>query len=249
MKRFISLLIIIVCFSLSVIAQTRKEADAAYRQGNFALAAELYENGLKGGPSLELYYNLGNAYYRLNDYGKAVLNYQRALRIDPSDSKARFNLQLTQAKLKDQFDKPDEMFFITFFRTLVNWQSEREWGIISVVMLVLALLSILVYWFPRSVLFRKVGFCSFLTFFVLTVVCNIFAAIQLNNFKNNRQAVVQNEVNLNLSPDLSSKTILQLHEGTTVEITDNSIKGWYQVQLPDGSTGWLISSRVERVAS
>lgn len=247
MKKIILLLFALSCMTLSVVAQTKTEADAAYRQGNFARAAELYEMGLRGGASFDLYYNLGNAYYRLNDYGKAVLNYQRALRIDPSDNKARFNLQLTQSKLKDQFGKPDEMFFITFGRALVNWQSEHGWGVISIVMLVLALLSILVYWFPRSVVFRKVGFCSFLVFFVLTILCNVFAAVQLNNFKENCQAVVQTDANVNLSPEASAKVLYQLHEGTTVEITDSSIKGWYQVQLPDGTSGWLMASRVERV--
>lgn len=250
MKHYFILLIsaIWAFTTLPAAAQNPGAADAAYRKGDFARAAALYEAELKEGPAFTLYYNLGNTYYRLNDYGKAVLNYQRALRINPASHQARTNLELTQSKLPDRFDRPDEMFFITFGRMLLNWQSERGWAIFALVMLALTLMSILIYWFPRSVVFRKVGFSCFLLFFMLTILGNVFAALQISRFRNNRQAVVQTDVNLSISPDATSKVIYRLHEGTTVEIADNSIKGWYQVQLPDASVGWLPASGVERVA-
>lgn len=249
MKHLYNLLIAIFLFGavLPASAQTKEQADAAFSKKDYTKAVELYEALSKKGESEAVYYNLGNAYYRLNDYAPAVLNYQRALRLDPSDRDARFNLTLTQLKLKDQFTPQSEMFFVSFGRDLVNLQSIDAWAGWGIGFLALCLVLVLVFLFSSSALIRKISFFSALGFIVLAVAANTFAAIQKYQRDNEEKAVVMQPATLLSTPTSSPKTVMELHEGTTVVITDKTIVKWYQVQLPDGRVGWLGTNTVELV--
>lgn len=238
------------CYAASSV--TPAQADAAYRQKDYAGAARQYEACLKANrddaASAQLNYNLGNCYYRLKDYARAVLHYQRALRLDPSNNDAEFNLQLTQAKLTDRFDSPSQMFFVSWFRDLVQSRSSQAWGLWSLALLVLAFVCFGVYRFSRPLWVRKVAFAFSLVWLVGFLATQGFAYAQHSRYQRLQQAVVMQPVDTYDSPTASARKQRTLHEGTTVTLTDTYQGGWLQVALPDGTSVWLKDKGIERVA-
>lgn len=247
-----------LCFAFNLSAESLTEnADKAYREKNFVKAAELYEQqiakigtdtNLSEVNSSNVYYNLGNCYFKMNNYGKAVLNYQRALRMDAANEDAEFNLELTQTKLTDHFEAPAEMFFISWFKTLINSRNSDSWGYWGLTFLLLTFASIAAFRFGRKLWLRKAGFVCSIAFALLLIACECFALIQHNRFNNLQLGVVlRPEVQTFDSPNVSAKKQKTIHEGTTVTIIGTYEKQWLEIQLPDGSETWISSSEIERV--
>ena len=143
-KRFLVFLVLF-CICASVGAVTKKNADDEYKKGHYQQAIKDYEELLKKGPSVELYYNLGNSYYRTDNITRAVLNYERALLLAPGDADIRFNLQMARSKTIDKITPKSEMFFVTWYKSLVNLASVDQWASIAIVCIVVALISVLIY--------------------------------------------------------------------------------------------------------
>lgn len=229
-------------------------AQKAYEAKDYAEAARLYEICLKQEQkdadeeqAAEINYNLGNCFYRMKEYPRAILYYQRALKIQPENEDAAFNLQLTQAKLTDRFESPSEMFFVTWFRGVVTQHSADTWGHLALLTLVVALLLFVCFRAASHTAIRKSGFFGFIAFFILTLVFYVFAAIQ-HQCKNNEQLfVVMSETQSYTSPSLSAPKSRTLNEGTTLKLTDTANEQWIQVEMPDGKTTWIDKSTVEKV--
>lgn len=256
MKHFISLLIVLfACCSLS--AATISEATKAYQQKNYKLAADSFESCIhsmekadaKDDAELaEAYYNLGNCQYRLKNYPKAVLAYLRALRLEPANEDAAFNLELTRSKLTDRFDAPSEMFFVTMTKSLIYSQSARTWGFISLAMLVFCFAFALLYLLGGRVWLRKVGFFAAMACLALTIGCEAFAALQQRHVAGESVAVVMGQTQTYESPATTAKASTLLHEGTSVIILESDARGqWLRVQLPDGKEVWMNGTQLERV--
>ena len=114
---------------------TKAEADSAYINNDFTNAAELYESILKNkGESADIYYNLGNSYYKMNNIAKAVLNYERALLLNPGNNDIRFNLELARSKTVDKVIPSSKMFFVTWTQSLINTMSEKAWAHTGIIM-------------------------------------------------------------------------------------------------------------------
>lgn len=240
-------ILLFILTGLPVCAQKKQQADSAYAAGNYVEAVRIYEESMKAGVSSELYYNLGNAYYRLNDLPRAVLNYERALKLEPANGDASYNLELCQSKLADRFDKQSEMFFITWMRHLITGRSTDFWGNCALGSLIVCLLGGMVYLLSQSVLVRKCAFIVAVMFLVQTIVFQIFAACQWYMFKTDQKAVVMETSQSYVSPSNSAKKVRVLHEGTTVRIVDEYTKNWYQIEMPDGNMGWIMKRQVEKV--
>lgn len=232
------------------------EADKAYGQKNYTEAVRLYRSTLADVQKTdstnhvllsELYYNLGNCHYRMKDLGHAVLYYQRALRLSPSDEDAAFNLELTQAKLTDRFDAPAEMFFVSWTKKLIQSQSSSDWGLWALAMMLLTAGLLALYYLAQRVALRKAGFFGALLCALLWIGCQTFAYLQSQRYSQLQQAVVLETIDLFDSPTISAKKQRSLHEGTTVLITDNFKGGWLQVELPDGQTAWIKGQGIEKV--
>lgn len=245
--KMLSLIFMFVLTVCPVCAQKKQQADSAYAAGNYVEAARIYEESVKTGVSSDLYYNLGNAYYRLNDLPRAILNYERALRMEPANRDASYNLELCQSKLADRFDKQSEMFFITWMRCLVTGHSTDFWGNCALGCLIIFLLGGMVCFLSQSVFVRKCAFIVAAVFLILTAAFQIFAALQWNTYKTEHKAVVMEVSQSYASPSNSAKKVRMLHEGTTVRIVDEFTKDWYQVEMPDGNMGWIMKRQVEKV--
>lgn len=247
MKRIIQTLF---CFFLCVggtFAATKTAADSAYAAKNYVEAVNLYEQVLRQGVSAEVFYNLGNAYFRLKDNPKAILNYRRALKYEPAFQDARFNLSLCESKLTDRFEQPEEMFFVTWFRSFWQGRSADGWAIWAIATLIGALLFSFLYFFGRRMLFRKLGFSVALLLLILSCTFNVFAYMQKKRFTDERQIVLSAPCTVFSNASFSSKVQRELHEGTSLVVLDTFSGGWMQVRLPDGTVGWVQSRGVLNV--
>ena len=229
-------------------AMTKTEADSAYVKGQYQEAIKGYEALLKQGASADLYYNLGNAYYRTENITRAVLNYERALLLSPSDRDIYFNLQLARSKTIDKITPEQEMFFVTWYRSLVNLASVDGWARTALLALALAIVLALIYLFSERIWLRKVGFFGAMVLIVLFVISNVFAHQQKELLMNHSGAIViSSAVTVKSTPAKQGTDLFILHEGTKVTITDFSMKDWKEIRLADGKEGWIESDKIELI--
>lgn len=257
MRHTFQLLLFCLLFPLQVFAApSQADADKAYRQKDYAKALQAYEACLKqaektagGNDELkaELYYNLGNCHYRLKNLGRAVLNYQRSLRLAPANEDAAFNLELTQAKLSDRFDAPAEMFFVSWAKSLVQSQSSSTWGLWGLLFIVVAAAFAALYLLATPIALRKTGFFGAIAATALVIACEGFAYMQHRRYEQLQLAVVLQTLDTYDTPTATAKKQRTLHEGTTVTIIETYKDGWFQVELPDGNEAWLKSQGIEKV--
>jgi tetratricopeptide (TPR) repeat protein len=227
-------------------AVTKAEADSAYASGHFQEAIVGYETLLKQGVSADLYYNLGNAYYRTDDITHAVLNYERALLLSPGDKDIRHNLQMARSKTIDKITPESEFFFMTWWRALVNLVSVDAWAQLSLGFLALAILLALAYLFSERIWLRKVGFFGAAILLLLFVASNVFGSFQKRELQHRRGAIVVGAaVGVKSTPSQQGTDLFILHEGTRVTITDNQMKQWKQIRVDDGKEGWIEASKIE----
>ncbi len=243
-------LVLTVCLTSATAshAVTKVEADSAYARGEYQQAIKDYEALLKQGASADLYYNLGNAYYRTENITRAVLNYERALLLSPGDRDIRFNLQIAQSKTIDRIVPESEMFFFTWYRSLVNLMSVDGWARTSLVSLALVIILLLVYLFSDRIWLRKIGFFGGFVLLVLFILSNVFAWQQKQNLLYRKGAIVITpSVTVKSTPATNGTDLFVLHEGTKVTITDGSMKGWKEIRIADGKEGWIESKQLEEI--
>lgn len=220
-----------------------------YNKKNYDQAAQIYEQLLVSeGPHSGYYYNLGNCYYKLKQWGKAILNYERALRLDPLDNDAKRNLRMAQLQTIDKVTDSN-----TYLEKL--WHS---WSYILPLMMLNIMAMIFffvgVFFFVmflvgrRSVQKRYFFYIS-IVFIAFCVLLNLMASHQKNYYDDSRNdaVVMEREVGVRSTPDQSGTLLFNLHEGTLVKITGEPLSGWYPITLGDGKEGWISGNGIERV--
>ena len=230
-------------------AQTKQQADDLYAKENYKEAAQMYESIIsKQGVSMELYYNLGNCYYKMDEVAPAILNYERALMLDPSDGDTKANLVLARSKTTDKVTPPSEMFFVTWWRSMSNAMSINSWLIIAFVAFVLLLAYILIYAFMSNVSVRKASFYGCLFMLFVTVVANLCAFSQhLSNVNRHYAIIMSSAVTVKSSPSDTSTDLFIIHEGAKVEMLDQTMKEWCEVKLEEGKVGWIPVEALEQI--
>ena len=246
---FVWLLLAMVCFGgTSAKAVTKNNADTEYQKGNYQQAIRDYEEILKNGESAEIYFNLGNAYYRTDNITKAVLNYERARLLSPGDDDINFNLQFARSKTIDKITPESEMFFITWYKSLVNFTSVDNWAKTGILCIVMALLLVLLYLFGPQLMLRKIGFFGGLAFFVIFLLSNLFAFQQKQALDNRTGAIIISpSVNIKKTPAKNSADQFVLHEGTRVDIIDKGMTDWRCIRVGDGREGWIETKAIEEI--
>jgi len=222
------------------------KAEKLYAAARFSEAASLFEKVIEAnGPTFEVYYNLGNAYYKYNELAKAILNYERALRLNPGDSDTRFNLDICQAKTIDKID-PVGVFLVTrWFRSLSNNLNSNGWAVASLILFVLFIASLFAYFFSRLSWLKKTGFYFGIVSLILCILSLFYASSKYNAVVYPNQAILMTPtITVKSSPDQSGTDLFPLHEGTKVTIT-NEIGSWNEIELQDGNVGWLPASSME----
>jgi tetratricopeptide (TPR) repeat protein len=240
-----AVVLLMLLLPMAAHAVTKAEADSAYVHGQYQQAITQYEALLKQGASADLYYNLGNAYYRTENIPEAVLNYERALLLSPGDRDIRFNLQIARSKTFDKIVPESEMFFVTWYRSLVSMMSVDGWARTALVALALTIILLLVYLFSERIWLRKAGFFGGVALLLLFVGANIFAWQQKTDLLNRKGAIIfAPSVTVKSTPAANGTNLFILHEGTKVVITDGSMKEWKEIRLADGKEGWIESKHI-----
>ena len=232
----------------SVPTVTKAAADAAYDNGDYQSAISQYQQLLKGGVSADIYYNLGNAYFRTGNLTQAILSYERAYRLAPGDRDIRFNLNFAQSRTVDKITPRSEMFFVTWYHSVVTSLTVDAWAWLSVVSVVLALALLLVYLFASNTSMRKVGFYGACLGLVMFLSGCFFAWQQRELLDSHIGAIVTaKQAAIKQTPSADASDVVTIHEGTKVEIRDRGMQGWLGIELADGRAGWIESKSVEEI--
>lgn len=227
---------------------TKAEGDSAYMRNDYAAAIQIYESLLKKGEAAEVYYNLGNSYYKADDIAKAILNYERALLLQPGNADIRANLEIARSKTIDKVIPVPEIFFVSWLKALINTLSTDAWAKWGIAFFILLLVSCSLFFFSKQVLVKKIGFSAGIVFFVLVVLSNVFAAQQKSALTNRNETIVLiPSVTVRSTPSESGVSLFILHEGRKVEIKDDSMREWKEIRLEDGKVGWLPASSIENI--
>ena len=242
------LLVIALFMTAPVYSVTKENADTEYRKGNYQQAIKDYNELLKSGKSAELYYNLGNAYYRTDNITQAILSYERASLLSPGDDDIQYNLKLAQSKTIDKISSEPQMILVQWANSVVDMMKMDSWGTMSVVTLVIAIVALLVYLFTRKIFMRKIGFYTSVVMLLTAIISYSCAYSQQKRYQERRGAIVVSpSVQLKKTPDEKGGNAAVVHEGTKVEIIDDSMKEWKHVRLGDDRDGWLHVSQIERI--
>ena len=229
---------------------TPQAASDAYRAEDYKKSIQLYEQVVAqdisdGKESAEIYYNLGNAYFRNGETAKAILNYERALLLKPCDSDIRHNLRFARTRIEDKIDTSDSFFLANWINGLKNLFSSNTWAGVAIGLFIAFLACIAAFLFVRKMWMRKTAFYAALTLLVLVIVANAFSFSQKNSRVNRNTGIVMAaSASIMTSPDANSQELFRLHEGTKVRLnkTDGN---WIEVEIANGSVGWTSKENIE----
>ena len=252
MKNMISafLLLTLPLLAMSQENPTPKElGDKAYAESRYKDAVAIYEEALAAdGASAALYYNLANAYYRTNQPGKAILNYERALKIDAGDEDAKANLEYVQSKIVDKIPQDDVSFYRQWSNSFISLFSKDTWGIIGVVAFVTMLAMLFVYLFKSNG--RRISMVVIVVSLLFTIVANLSASALEGNGDEMPEGVILDEmVVVKSSPDSYGTELTKIHEGLKVLIIDDTLADWVKIEANNGNrvVGWVKAKSLERI--
>lgn len=221
-------------------------ADSAYAAEDYSAAAAVYAALLQQGESPDLYYNLGNCYYKTDSLAQAILFYERAALLQPGNSDIRFNLELARSKTIDQITPESEMFFITWTNNLIDLLGVDAWACVAAVSFLLACILTILFFLGNKIWIKKTGFFGAAFMLLLMILANIFARVQYNDLNHRTAAIVMSSsVVVKSTPNESGTDLFVLHEGTRVEIVDNTMREWKEVKIADGKRGWMLTKDME----
>ena len=220
---------------------------AAYTEGDYAQALRDWKDvQATGMMSRELYYNLGNAYFKTGEIAPAILWYERALRLDPSDADVRYNLEFARAQTQDKIDEVPEIFFEQWRHALCYLLPSNTWAVLSLVFFGITVALVLLFLLGSTSARRRTGFFTAIVTLLLALLGWDFARWQRAEARRQDMAVVMRPVSsVKSSPSAeSAKDLFILHEGTRVKVLDN-VSGFSNIELADGRQGWIPSGEIE----
>ena len=251
MKRYI---ITLLCLLLVSLASERTYAQqdllstaaAAYDSAQYQRSIDAYEQiATQYGVNPELFYNLGNAYYKQKNYPKAILNYERCLLYDPSNVDARENVELARLQCVDKIEAIEPMFFVTWSNGIRDSFSCDTWGTLAIIFFLLFIAGCGTYFFSHRTSRRKLGFYSALLAIIISLVCIHYAGAQRDHIQQRDYAIVMTpSVIVRASPAESGTQLFTIHEGLKVRIR-STLSGWSEIELTDGQVGWMPSDGLE----
>lgn len=248
MKKTIAILIGVM-MSITVFAESEKQlwngAAKAYDEKDYESAVDQYQQLVQKGESADLYYNYANALFKAGYTGKAILYYERALRLDPSNDDIKYNLEFANLSKTDKVEKIEHFFIVEWYGNITNLMTSNKWTIISLVLLFLTMVMFLTYRFGSVLALRKTAFGLSIACFVLSILFAGHAFYSRNRVINTPEAILMvGSETARSTPDESGTEVFVIHEGTKVKIK-STLTEWSEVQLADGSVGWIRSNCVE----
>lgn len=229
-------------------AQWMQQGNEAYDQGDYSLALRLYHQVLEAGlEAPELFYNMGNAYFRKNELARAILFYERAAKRRPSEEHFRYNLELAYSLTTDRVEKVPPIFYLRWWNDFRQWMHPNAWALTALMMLALsfALLAGFVL-FKRSFL-KRLSLWLFVTLLLLCLLSLSASRGQYRAIYHSGEAIVMTpRLLVKSAPSESSPDLFVIHEGSKVEIRD-VLGEWKEIGLPNGNIGWVKARHIERI--
>lgn len=225
-----------------------EQGNKLYAEGNFKAAAAQYQKVIDGGySSSKLYYNAGNAYYKQKMYAKAILNYERAYKLNPSDGDINHNLKLARLQIRDNVDSIPTFFLVSWFNGIRNLLGANGWAWLSLISFVLAGVLFICYYFTGTLLVKKITFGSSALFLCIFFFAVWTAQVKTKQVKHPADAIVLSPVVVvRSSPDQNGKDLFIVHEGIKVTFTETPpVPGWREIKIADGNTGWVEANTFE----
>lgn len=217
-----------------------EDGNAAYAEGNYGQALTFYNSIVDAGmESADLYYNMGNTYYKMKSYPMAILYYEKALKLDPGNEDIRTNLEIANMAVVDKINVIPQSFIARWWNGLKTTFSADGWAWVSVAAFGMLLLCLFAFLMARRTGMRKAGFFVGLVMVVCLVMSLVFAFGQHRDMAVHDEAIVMTPtVTVKSSPSQNSVDLFVLHEGAKVRIME-SAKEWNKIKIADGSVGWL----------
>lgn len=251
MKKLTIIILLIIANGISLWAvpdslnQTFQKANEFYKNDSFTQAIALYKQIINSGyESAELYYNLGNAFYRTNDIANARLYYEKALKLKPKDDDIKANIEfLKNNGIVDKFDEVPVFFLDKWYNSIKTMFNANAWAVISISTLVVALILFMVFLFSKYINRRKLAFIFSIIIFFVSVISLFFSIEMKNNYTKQNDAVIMQISTIKSSPEDKGTDLIILHPGVKVEIEDSE-DNWFEVRLPNGKKGWIEKEQV-----
>ncbi|WP_025743690.1 tetratricopeptide repeat protein [Aquimarina pacifica] len=217
-----------------------QRGNSLYNQEKYHEAIDAYKTILDNHQeSAELYYNLGNAQYKLSNIGASIYYYEKALKLAPNDQDIKNNLTFAQKATIDAIDVIPEGFVSRAFNGVTNTFDFDGWAWFSVICIVLFVLLFIGYYTSLTSVKKRLFFLGSWLFLVFGIFSVFFAFRQYNGFKNNQYAIIfAEETIIKSEPNLRSEEVFELHEGTKVKVME-TVNDWKKIKLSDGKIGWI----------
>lgn len=259
LKKTIAMAALCLAAAMPARADLVADADSAYIKDDFAGAVTLYSAAIDSlGPSAERYYNLGNAYFRSDRPGMAIVSYERALRLDPSNSDVRDNLEFVKSRLTDRIE-PGDSFINDSLDSTARSLHPDLWAWITLATFLLFLGGVALYFLASGVLPRKIGFFGGIAMMIVCIFAGFFAVRAAGlATASHRAVIIKPSVILSTTPrqpkDRSEEAFL-LHEGTPVTLLDSISEPsdptgrlkWYDVKVDGSHRAWILSDAIEKI--
>jgi len=247
----ISMLFFLIGYPAVFVSQVEvliQKGNTYYREGAYEKAIEEYQNLVdEGYLGTTLFYNLGNAYYRVGKIGYAILYYEKALELSPSDDDVKHNLDFAHLSTVDRVQPLPKFFLFDWWEALLGSFSVNGWAYVVFIFYLIVLLLIGFYFFARSVKQQKLFFFSAIAGVFLLSFSISLLVIKINRVTTLKSGVIVKQVvKVKSSPDPQSTDTFIIHEGLKVNLEDQ-IDNWTKIRLADGKAGWVLEENIEKI--
>lgn len=247
MKNIFTFLLIL--FSFSVQAQSEalfSRATDAYNEGDYNKAIESYLEIIEAGEhSAELYFNLGNSYYKLNQVAPSIYYYEKALLLKPNDAEIKNNLAFAQNMTLDAIEVMPETGLSKIYQEFTGFLSFDQWGYIAVICIILFVLLYIAFYYLKYATQKRIALISSIVLLFVTIVSVVIAFLQYSDFQSDQPAIIfDDEVKVTSEPNKRSETIFTLHEGTKLNVLEK-LNDYNKIRIADGQTGWVTSESIK----
>ncbi|GAB4135466.1 MAG: tetratricopeptide repeat protein [Ignavibacteriales bacterium] len=223
-------------------------ANRRYQSKEYDKAIELYNHIYsKGYVSAELFYNMGNAYFRLNKLGYAILFYEKANKISLNDEDIQFNLKFAKAKTVDKLDEVPTIFLTLWWNSIISIFTYSGWAIVIIITWILFLISLGLYFLSRKLLYKKYGFYFSSILFALLLFFAVIFYSSYSQETNTNYGILTDEMTIvKQAPDSQSSDAFIIHQGIKFSFEDR-VNNWTKIKLTDGKVGWIENSTFQKI--